>query len=221
MYEDGMAWNEANTFTKLIYQNLTKELGYPDRGSEYVDEQTWVRKRNGQSGPYDCVVFSANGLVLLIEAKKENKNLTCADIKQAQDYALSTDFGCWPPPFILVSNGKEFIWLSRKFNKCGEPYYEKCNPKSYADACKSKAGKLPTDQISLKQLISLLIRTRIMTTEREKKAAYLREWRAKNKEEIRVYIRDYNRAKSEVWKNLPNEKKLELMNNLCIKLINK
>ena len=162
MYEDGMAWNEANTFTKLIYQNLTKELGYPDRGSEYVDEQTWVRKRNGQSGPYDCVVFSANGLVLLIEAKKENKNLTCADIKQAQDYALSTDFGCWPPPFILVSNGKEFIWLSRKFNKCGEPYYEKCNPKSYADACKSKAGKLPTDQISLKQLISLLIRTRIM-----------------------------------------------------------
>ena len=80
-------WNEFNTFTKLIYPYLQNDLGYPERSSQLFDEQTWVRKRGEKKGPYDGAFKDERGILVLIEAKKESKNLDKDDFEQEVHYS--------------------------------------------------------------------------------------------------------------------------------------
>ena len=105
-------WNEFNTFSKKIYPYLQEKLGYPARKSECFDEQTYVRKRGeNRSGPYDGAFKDEKGILLLVEAKRENKKLSKADTEQAFDYALGETFYPLPPPYVLLSNGVKYIWF--------------------------------------------------------------------------------------------------------------
>lgn len=67
--------NEANTFSQVIYPYL-ESIGYQSRDSGFCDEQTFVRKKGGRSGPYDAAFVVDARPVLLVEAKRQGRTLT-------------------------------------------------------------------------------------------------------------------------------------------------
>lgn len=155
-------WNEFNTFSKLIYPYLQEELGYPPRKSKLFDEQTWVRKRGEQKGPYDGAFKNNNGIILLVEAKKEGKKLTAGDQSQLFDYCLGDSFAV-PPPYAMLSNGIEFQWFRRLKTKEGDFSFAPCDEIKWAKALEQKGSGQLTEQLTLKQVVRLLkvIRTEI------------------------------------------------------------
>ena len=46
-----------------------------------------------------------------------------------------------------------------------------------------------------------------------------KKYQSENKEKIMSYNREYEQKKAEIWQKLPEDKKLELMNNFCKELI--
>ena len=111
-----MSWNEFNTFSKLIYPYLNETLGYPLRKTQFFDEQAYVGKRGQKKGPYDgAFVDEHKRILLLVEAKREGKTLTQQDCEQAFDYCFGESFSI-PPPYVLVSNGKDHKWFRRAKN---------------------------------------------------------------------------------------------------------
>ena len=148
-------WNEFNTFSKLIYPHL-ENLGYPPRHSEFFDEQTWVHKRGKRKGPYDGAFKNDSGIILLVEAKSEKqKVLGKADKNQLFDYCLGESFPV-PPPYALLSNGRDFQWYKRLKNQLGEFSYAPCDEILWSKALKEKGSGLLTEQLTLKQVIHLL-----------------------------------------------------------------
>lgn len=152
-------WNEFNTFSKLIYPYLEEELGYPARKSEYFDEQTWVRKGAGKSGPYDGAFQDDRGVLVLIEAKRQGKSLESAEMKQAFDYCLGGTFPV-PPPYVLVSNGEANKWFRRNRSSSGEYSYSPCDEIKWKKAKQESGSGVLTEQLTLKELIRLLSRLR-------------------------------------------------------------
>lgn len=155
-----MSWNEFNTFSKLIYPHLNKKLGYPDRDSQYFDEQTYVRKRGNKKGPYDGAFIDAHKRVLLlVEAKKEGKKLDKKDEEQAFDYCLGESFSI-PPPYALISNGRDYKWFRRSKN--GDEFsYKDCHETSYQMLIEEAGSdSFVEDDISLKKLNSVLLKIR-------------------------------------------------------------
>jgi hypothetical protein len=148
------SWNEFNTFSKLIYPELQIKLKYPERSSKYFDEQTWVRKRGEKNGPYDGAFKNETGVILLIEAKKEEHRLLKKDEEQLFDYCLG-GFPI-PPPYALLSNGVEYKWFKRLKNKEDEFSYAPCDPIPWKKAVEEKGAGLLTEQLTLKQTIRLL-----------------------------------------------------------------
>ncbi len=155
-------WNEFNTFSKLIYPYLEKELKYPPRESKHFDEQTWVRKLGDKKGPYDGAFKDENGGVLvLIEAKREGKDLSKQDIQQAFDYCFGDTFVV-PPPYVLVSNGNDHKWFKRYRNEEDNYTYSPIDAVNWQKAKKEfGAGEL-IEQLTLKRLIKVLSMTRSM-----------------------------------------------------------
>ena len=154
-----MSWNEFNTFSKLIYPYLKEELGYPERKSQFFDEQTYVRKRGNKTGPYDGAFIDAHGSVLLlVEAKREGKKLSQKEQTQAFDYCLGDNFPI-PPPYVLVSNGKEHQWFRRSKNG-NEFSYKDCEQIHYQDLLEEAGSGSFTEEISLKKLNSFLSKIR-------------------------------------------------------------
>ncbi len=81
-----MSWNELNTFSKLIYPYLEEELGYPERKSHFFDEQTYVRKKGKNKGPYDGTFIDAHKRVLLLLFRMHKKDtLGTQDPSRVQD----------------------------------------------------------------------------------------------------------------------------------------
>ena len=154
-----MSWNEFNTFSKLIYPYLNEELGYPPRKTQFFDEQTYVRKRGQKKGPYDGAFIDENKrILLLIEAKREGKTLTQKDCEQAFDYCLEESFSV-PPPYVLVSNGQDHKWFRRSKN--GKNFkYKPCLKIKYQDIISEVSSDVFTEEISLKKLISILLKIR-------------------------------------------------------------
>lgn len=154
-----MSWNEFNTFSKLIYPYLEKELGYPERESQFFDEQTYVRKRGQKTGPYDGAFIDENKRVLLlVEAKRESKKLTSKDQEQAFDYCLGDSFSI-PPPYVLVSNGREHKWFRRSRVK-NEFSYKACQENKYQKIIEEAGADSFTEEISLKKLNTVLSKIR-------------------------------------------------------------
>ena len=153
-------WNEFNTFTKLIYPYLEETLGYPPRKSKYFDEQSWVRKRGDTQGPYDGAFKDENGgVVVLIEAKREGKTLTNADVQQAFDYCLGDTFTV-PPPYVLVSNGNNNQWFRRNRRTEDDYTYSPVDAVNWEKAQKESGSGELTEQLTLKKMIRILSRTR-------------------------------------------------------------
>ncbi len=152
-------WNEFNTFSKLIYPYLEEQLGYPPRKSEAFDEQTWVRKRGETSGPYDGAFKDDRGVVVLIEAKRQDKPIGQAEIKQAFDYCLGETFPI-PPPYVLVSNGITNQWFRRNKAGNGEYSYNTCDEVAWKKAKKESGSGELTEQLSLKELTKILSKLR-------------------------------------------------------------
>lgn len=148
------SWNEFNTFSKLIYPELQIKLKYPERSSKFFDEQTWVRKRGEKNGPYDGAFKNETGVILLIEAKKEEHKLLKKDEEQLFDYCLG-GFPV-PPPYALLSNGVVYKWFKRLKNKEDEFSYAPCDPITWKKAVEEKGAGLLTEQLTLKQTIRLL-----------------------------------------------------------------
>ena len=154
-----MSWNEFNTFSKLIYPYLKEELGYPERKSQFFDEQTYVRKRGNKKGPYDgAFIDEDNGIFLLVEAKREGKKLSQKDYEQAFDYCLGDSFSM-PPPYVLISNGKEHKWFRRAKNK-DDFSYKPCEQTNYQVLIEEAASGNFKEEISLKKLNSVLSKIR-------------------------------------------------------------
>lgn len=149
------SWNEFNTFSKLIYPHLQDELKYPPRKSKYFDEQTWVRKRGEKSGPYDGAFKNETGVILLVEAKKEAHKLIQKDVEQLFDYCLGDSFPV-PPPYALLSNGRDYKWYKRLKDKAGDFSYAPCDGIPWVEALKQKGSGLLTEQLTLNQTIKLL-----------------------------------------------------------------
>ncbi len=150
-------WNEFQTFTQRIIPFLKgKGLHYPPRESaEHFDEQRWVRKRGAKKGPYDGAYKDPDGVILLIEAKREGASLDRGAIEQAQDYALGGTFPV-PPPFLLVSNGDVHRWFHRKSNRDGSFTYDEGDPVPWRQAIHArKSGEL-TVELTLDKATSLL-----------------------------------------------------------------
>ncbi len=152
-------WNEFNTFSKLIYPYLEDELGYPRRRSRFFDEQTYVRKRGQQKGPYDGGFKNQTGIILLVEAKREKHKLVKRDVDQLFDYCLGDSFPI-PPPYALLSNGVEHKWYKRLKDKSEEFSYAPCDPISWEKALQQKGSGLLTEQLTLNQTIKLLKKVR-------------------------------------------------------------
>lgn len=148
------SWNEFNTFSKLIFPHLQNFLKYPDRSSKFFDEQTWVRKRGEKNGPYDGAFKNETGVILLIEAKKEEHKLLKKDEDQLFDYCLG-GFPV-PPPYALLSNGVDYKWYKRTKSHDGEFSYAPCDPIPWKKAVEEKGSGLLTEQLTLKQTIRLL-----------------------------------------------------------------
>lgn len=148
------SWNEFNTFSKLIYPELQNKLKYPERSSKFFDEQTWVRKRGEKNGPYDGAFKNETGVILLIEAKKEDHTLLKKDEEQLFDYCLG-GFPV-PPPYALLSNGVVYKWYKRLKNRDGEFSYAPCDPITWKKALEEKGSGNLTEQLTLKQTIRLL-----------------------------------------------------------------
>ena len=154
-----MDWNEFNTFSKLIYPYLKKELGYPERESQFFDEQTYVRKRGNKKGPYDGAFIDENkGILLLVEAKRQGKKLTPKEQEQAFDYCLGDSFSL-PPPYVLVSNGEEHKWFRRSKNK-EDFLYKSCGETPYQSLLEESSSGSFAEEISLKKLSSVLAKIR-------------------------------------------------------------
>ncbi len=146
--------NEFNTFSKLIYPHL-ESLGYPPRQSRFFDEQTWVHKRGKRKGPYDGAFKNDSGIILLVEAKSEKRILSKSDENQLFDYCLGESFPI-PPPYALLSNGKDFQWYKRLKDRSGEFSYTPCDEILWSKALEQKGSGLLTEQLTLKQVIRLL-----------------------------------------------------------------
>ncbi len=154
-----MPWNEFNTFSKLIYPYLENNLGYPERGSQFFDEQTYVRKRGKRIGPYDGVFIDENKRVLLlIEAKREGKELVSKDQEQAFDYCLGDSFSM-PPPYVLLSNGREYKWFRRCKNEDGFSY-KTCQETYYQRIIEEAGSGSFIEEISLSKLNLVLSKIR-------------------------------------------------------------
>ena len=154
-----MSWNEFNTFSKLIYPYLKEELGYPERKSQFFDEQTYVRKRGNKTGPYDGAFIDAHKRVLLlVEAKREEKKLSQKECDQAFDYCLGDSF-LIPPPYVLVSNGKAHKWF-RRFKNENEFSYKDCEQIRYQNLLEEAGSGFFTEETSLKKLNSVLSKIR-------------------------------------------------------------
>ena len=154
-----MSWNEFNTFSKLIYPYLNESLGYPARKTQFFDEQTYVRKREQKKGPYDgAFIDEHKRILLLVEAKREGKALTKKDREQAFDYCFGESFSI-PPPYVLVSNGTDHTWFRRAKN--GENFtYKPCAEIKYQHIISEIGSDVFTEEISLKQFISILSKIR-------------------------------------------------------------
>ena len=154
-----MSWNEFNTFSKLIYPYLKEELGYPERKSQFFDEQTYVRKRGNKTGPYDGAFIDAHKRVLLlVEAKREGKKLSQKEHNQAFDYCLGDSFTI-PPPYVLVSNGKEHEWFRRSKNVDGFSY-KICGQTNYQGLIEEAGSGFFKEEINLKKLNFILSKIR-------------------------------------------------------------
>lgn len=152
-------WNEFITFSRLVFPYLNKELGYPTRDSEYFEEQKWVRKKGNAKGPYDGAFRDEQGIILLIEVKREGKELTKQDEDQAFDYCFSETFEL-PPPYVLVTNGHEHRWFRRRRVGKEKFKYTKCPSVPWRKAIEeSGAGDL-IEQLSMPRVIKLLGRIR-------------------------------------------------------------
>lgn len=147
------------TFSKLIYPYLKEDLGYPERKSQFFDEQTYVRKRGQKTGPYDGAFIDENKRVLLlVEAKREGKKLTSKDQEQAFDYCLGDSFPI-PPPYVLLSNGKDHKWFRRSKNG-NEFSYKACQETKYQVIIEEAGSGSFVEEISLKKLNSVLSKIR-------------------------------------------------------------
>lgn len=154
-----MSWNEANTFSNLIYPYLKEDLGYPERKSQFFDEQTYVRKRGNKKGPYDgAFIDEHKRVLLLVEAKREGKKLDQKDRNQAFDYCLGESFSI-PPPYVLVSNGREHQWF-RRSKDADEFSYKTCEQTHYQSLLEEAGSGFFTEEISLKKLNSVLSKIR-------------------------------------------------------------
>ena len=154
-----MSWNEFNTFSKLIYPYLEKGLGYPERESQFFDEQTYVRKRGEKTGPYDgAFLDESKRVLLLVEAKREGKKLTSKDREQAFDYCLGDSFSI-PPPYVLVSNGKDHRWF-RRSKKADKFSYKACQETKYQMIIEEAGSDSFVEEISLKKLNLVLSKIR-------------------------------------------------------------
>lgn len=152
-------WNEFNTFSKLVYPYLQDELNYPERRTNYFDEQTWVRKRGEKKGPYDGAFKNQTGVILLVEAKKEKHALVRKDVEQLFDYCLGDSFPV-PPPYALLSNGVEYKWYKRLKDKNEDFSYAPCDAIPWKKALQQKGSGLLTEQLTLSQTIKLLKKVR-------------------------------------------------------------
>lgn len=153
-----MSRNEFNTFSKLIYPYLER-LAYPRRESQFFDEQTYVRKRGNKQGPYDgAFIDEHKRVLLLVEAKREGKELSQKDYNQAFDYCLGDNFPI-PPPYVLVSNGEDYKWFRRHKDE-NDFSYKTCEQIGYQMLIEKAGSGSLTEEISLKKLNPILSRIR-------------------------------------------------------------
>ena len=112
-------------------------------------------KEGKRKGPYDGAFKNDSGIILLVEAKSEKRILNKTDENQLFDYCLGESFPI-PPPYALLSNGKDFQWYKRLKDQLGEFSYTPCDEILWSKALEQKGSGLLTEQLTLKQVIRLL-----------------------------------------------------------------